>query len=169
MNYKKTDITSLSINPADFFEKDWAVLSAGDANNHNSMIVSWGMIGTLWAKTVVAAFVRPQRYTFEFMENNDFFTLSFYDESMHGKIAPFGSKSGRDCDKYGITGINAVTCGNTVFTENAKLILVCKKLSKADMKPEHFIDDSIDGKWYPKNDYHRVYIGEIVECYVQDN
>lgn len=169
MSYKEINYKDLQINPASFFADNWAILSAGTADNCNSMIVSWGTVGTLWGKSVAVAFVRPQRYTDVFMADNDTFSLSFYTPSDHEKIAPFGSKSGRDCDKYDLTGINAVSVGDTtVCTSGAETVLVCRKLYTDEIKPEFFTDKELDGKWYPNKDYHKVYVGEIIGCYAEE-
>ena len=81
------------------FNSGWALLTAGDYNNRNSMTVSWGVMGTLWGKKVICVFVRPTRYTFNLMEESERFTLSFMDESYKGAMKIMGTKSGRDTDK----------------------------------------------------------------------
>lgn len=168
MSYHKIKPEELSVNPFTLFDRDWALLSAGNEQRHNSMIVSWGGVGTLWGKSVVTAYVRPQRYTMEFMEKEDLFTLSFYTEEQHGLIAPFGSKSGRDCDKYALTGVSPVFAEGTVFTDRAHLVLICRKMSAQNMDPTCFLDGDIDSRWYPRQDYHRVFVGEVLSCLVQD-
>ena len=55
--------------------------------------------------------------------------------------------------------------GNAPYFQEAELVLVCRKLYYQDIDPTHFLDQGIDGKWYPQKDYHRMYIGEIVEAY----
>ena len=75
-----------------------------------------------------------------------------------------GSKSGRDVDKVKECGftVAGAACGAPYF-EEAGLVLVCKKAYWQDMDPTHFLDGELDGKWYPERDYHRIFIGEIVE------
>lgn len=162
-NYKNINPSDLLAYPHQCFDKDWALLSAGDEKNANSMVISWGASGTLWGKTVVFAFVRPQRYTYEFMEKNDYFSISFYKPEDHAAIAPFGSKSGRDVDKYELTKIHPIPYGKTVFTEGARLVFICKKIAFQDLDPSGFLDSKIDSDCYPSKDYHRMYIGEIEE------
>lgn len=168
MRYKKIDPALLTAKPFTMFDKDWALLSAGNEEKCNSMIVSWGAAGTLWGRPCAFAFVRPQRYTFEFMEREELFTLSFYSPDQHPAIAPFGSKSGRDCDKYDLTGISPVPVDGTVFTEGAKSVLVCRKIAKQDIDPSGFLDPTIAPDCYPANDYHRLYVGEIVAVLVPE-
>lgn len=168
MKYKKAAIEELRENPFTMFSQDWALLSAGDRQSFNSMTVSWGSAGTLWGKPVATVYVRPQRYTLEFLQKNDLFTLSFFTPQQHGQLAPFGSKSGRDCDKYALAGMQPQFTGGTVFADGARLVLLCRKMSCQHMTPDSFIDGDIDTLWYPNRDYHQVIVGEVLEVLVQD-
>ena len=60
------------------FDKRWALLTAGTIDNFNMMTISWGGLGTLWNKPVATVYVRTSRYTHDFMDDNDCFTISFY-------------------------------------------------------------------------------------------
>ena len=99
------------------------------------------------------------------MENSDFFTLSFFGEAYRKALALCGSKSGREVDKVKECGFTVMEaeCGAPYFAE-AELVLVCRKAYWQDMDPAHFLDGEIDNKWYPGKDYHRIFIGEIVEA-----
>ena len=79
--------------------QDWMLVTAGDQEKFNMMTASWGSMGYLWNKPVVMVFVRPQRYTFEFTEKKDEFTLSFFDEKYRHALNVCGSVSGRDVNK----------------------------------------------------------------------
>ncbi|MCM1365056.1 MAG: flavin reductase [Faecalibacterium sp.] len=164
---KNISIKSLSENPVKLFDDDWSLITAGDENGYNTMTASWGGIGKLWGKDVCFIFIRPQRYTYEFIEKNDLFTVSFYGSEMKKALSFCGSKSGRDYDKAKETGLVPLFTDGTTTFEQAKITIVCKKIAYQDMKPEGFIDPSISAN-YAANDYHRVYVGEIVKCYVED-
>ena len=69
-----------NVNPFEKFNKEWALVTAGTKDKFNSMTISWGSMGTLWFKDIVTIYIRPDRYTFKFLEENDTFTVSFYDE-----------------------------------------------------------------------------------------
>jgi flavin reductase (DIM6/NTAB) family NADH-FMN oxidoreductase RutF len=99
------------------------------------------------------------------MEKADTFTLSFYDEKYRHALNLCGSKSGRDIDKAAVTGLIAVSgeLAGTTYFEQAKMVLECRKMYFHDIDPKHFLDPSIDVN-YPAKDYHRMYIGEIVNC-----
>lgn len=162
MSFEKTDICSIGDSFTRMIRDDWALLTAGVENDFNTMTVSWGAAGELWGKDIVAVFVRPQRYTFEFMEKCGEFSLSFFGGEYKKALSFCGSKSGRDLDKAKECGITPVVIGSTVGFEEARLIIRCKKIAVSDMSPESFLDPSI-AENYPKEDYHRVYIGEVTE------
>lgn len=164
---KEINIRELKDNFVKMISNDWALLTAGKNDDFNTMTVSWGGIGELWNKDVCFVFVRPQRYTYEFMEKNDYFSLSFFGGEYKKELGICGSKSGRDIDKMAETGFIHVDLGESVGYEQAKLNVVLKKLAYQDMKPDGFIDESIMNN-YANNDFHRVYVGEIVKVVLND-
>lgn len=159
---KEINIRELKDNFVKMISNDWALLTAGKSDEFNTMTVSWGGIGELWNKDVCFVFVRPQRYTYEFMEKNDYFSLSFFGGEYKKELGICGSKSGRNIDKMEATGFTPVDLGDAVGFEQANVNVVLKKLAYQDMKPDGFIDESIMNN-YANNDFHRVYVGEIVK------
>jgi flavin reductase (DIM6/NTAB) family NADH-FMN oxidoreductase RutF len=155
----------ISGNPFYQIGKEWMLITAGSPDNYNTMTASWGAMGVLWHKNVCTIYVRPQRYTFEFMESNDVFTLSFFDEKYRDALKFCGSKSGRDFNKAEETGLTVfpTDSGSAGFNE-AKLVIECRKIYYQDINPENFLDESIKGN-YPSSDYHRIYTGEIIKVY----
>lgn len=164
---KEINIRELKDNFVKMISNDWALLTAGKSDNFNTMTVSWGGIGELWNKDVCFIFVRPQRYTYEFIEKNDYFSLSFFGGEYKKELGVCGSKSGRDIDKMAETGFLPIDLGEAVVFEQAKVNIVLKKLAYQDMKPDGFIDESIM-KNYANNDFHRIYVGEIVKVIVEE-
>ena len=160
----KINVKSLKENPIKLFDDDWSLIAAGNESGFNMMTASWGGIGKLWGKDVCFIFVRPQRYTYEYLEKSDRFTVSFYDEEYKKALAFCGSKSGRDFDKAAETGLTPLFIDGTTTFEQARLVFVCKKVAFQDMNPNGFLDPSIEDN-YAAKDYHRIYIGEILECY----
>lgn len=160
----KKEITARELqgNFIKMLSEDWALLTAGTIDSFNTMTVSWGGIGELWNKDVGFVFVRPQRYTYEFIEKNDYFSLSFFGGEYKKELGLCGSKSGRDIDKMAETGFIPIDLGNVIDFEQAKITVVMKKLAYQDMKPDGFLDDNIM-KNYANNDFHRIYVGEIVK------
>jgi flavin reductase (DIM6/NTAB) family NADH-FMN oxidoreductase RutF len=168
MTYKdllKIEPQQINQNPFKLIDDDWFLLSAGNLHAFNTMTASWGGMGVLWNKPVVFCFVRPQRYTYKFMELNEFFTMSFFDESHRETLNFCGKASGRQADKIKATGLKPFESpAGSIFYKQSKLMLECRKLYFSDIIPENFLVETIN-KNYPKKDYHRMYIGEITSCF----
>lgn len=163
---EKCDVKSLDQNVFSLIGEQWMLITAGTAERCNTMTASWGGLGVLWGSDVATCYIRPQRYTYEFVEGSDFFTLSFFGPEYRQALAICGSKSGRDVDKVKECGFTVCTGeGGAPYFAEAELVLVCRKVYWQDMDPAHFLDPETDGKWYPEKDYHRMYIGRIVEAY----
>jgi flavin reductase (DIM6/NTAB) family NADH-FMN oxidoreductase RutF len=162
---KKIAPKDIHQNPFTLIDDDWFLLTAGNTNAFNTMTASWGGMGILWNKPVVFCFVRPQRYTYKFMESNEFFTMSFFDESYRDALNLCGKVSGRQMDKIKATGLKPFESPKgSIFFDQAQLMLECRKLYFSDIIPEHFLVDGIKAN-YPKEDYHRMYIGEIISSF----
>ena len=164
-DFRKIKPQDINQNPFTLIDDDWFLLTSGGLQSFNTMTASWGGMGILWNKPVVFCFVRPQRYTYKFMESNNLFTMSFFDETHRDALNLCGKVSGRQTDKIKATGLKPIDSpGGSVFFEQAKLMFECKKLYFSDIDPEHFLIDGISSN-YPKKDFHRMYVGEIVSCF----
>lgn len=157
------DINTLDFNPFTKIGKEWALVCAGDDNKSNMMTVSWGGAGVLWGKNVVYIFIRSSRYTKEFIDNGDTFSLAFFEEKYHEALALCGSKSGRDMDKWKAAGLTPVSDGGVVYPKESNLVFKCRKLSAMEVPASSFIDSEIESKWYSDKDMHTMYVGEILE------
>ena len=163
--FQEINIRDLNQNAVSMIADRWMLVSAGNEEGYNMMTASWGALGEMWGKDIAAVVIRPTRYTYEFMEQEDYFTVSVFSDELKQKIhSVCGSKSGRNLDKTKETGLTPVFDGGVYF-EQADIVLVCKKIYVDDVKPQNFIDKSLDEKWY-NNDYHRMYVGEIVKVLV---
>ena len=165
--FNQVPVEKLS-NAFDLIGKQWMLITAGQMNAFNTMTASWGGIGVLWNKPVCFIFIRPQRYTLEFLEKNEYFTLSFLPEEKREALKICGSTSGRDCDKIAKAGLTPISCGNTLAFDESEKIILCKKLYFGDLSPNGFLSADIAMN-YPNHDYHRVYIGEIEQVQVKGN
>jgi len=157
----------LADNPFKLIGKDWMLITAGTPESFNTMTASWGGLGVLWEKKVAFCFIRPTRHTYGFMEKAGEFTLSFFEEQHRKALTFCGSHSGRDTDKIKGAGLTPVKEGSAVYFEEARLVLVCRKLYFQDISPERFLDPGIS-EMYPLKDYHRMYAGEIVQCLAKE-
>jgi uncharacterized protein (DUF952 family)/flavin reductase (DIM6/NTAB) family NADH-FMN oxidoreductase RutF len=146
------------------FDLQWFLLSCGDfeKNDFNSMTISWGGLGTMWGLPVALVAVRFSRYTFQFMERNDTFTLNTFPEKYREVLNNIGSRSGRVIDKTQIKEITAIASKIVKAPSylEADLVIECKKIYWNDINPAHFLDDRIIDK-YLNRDFHRFYLGEV--------
>ncbi len=163
--FQEINIRELPQNAVFMIADRWLLVAAGNEEKYNMMTASWGALGEMWGKDIAAVVIRPTRYTYEFMEQEDYFTISVFSDELKQQIhSVCGSKSGRDVNKEKETDLTPVFDGGVYF-EQAEIVLICKKIYISDVDPKNFIDKSLDEKWY-NNDYHRMYVGEIVKVLV---
>ncbi len=159
------DIYAFTAQPLHLFDRQWLLLTSGDfkRGEYNAMTISWGSLGIMWGRPFVQVVVRPQRYTYEFMEAYDSFTLTAFSKEYRKALNLLGTKSGRDGDKITEAGLTPVAseCVAAPGFDEAELVMECRKMYWQDFDPTHFLNTSIDRN-YPINDYHRVYFGEIL-------
>jgi len=165
MQHQEINVENIQFSPFTKIGKEWMIISAGDEVHHNGLTASWGGFGYLWEHCVSFIFIRPQRYTLEFIEKNEYYSLCFFgDNQYREELTFFGTKSGRDFDKPKVTGLTPVFGEKAPYYEEAGLVLICKKLYRQDLKEESFLEKSIPVACYPKGDYHRMFVGEIVKA-----
>ncbi len=159
--FKEIQFCDVKENVVDLLKNQWGLVTAGDENGLNTMTVSWGAVGELWAMDMTTIYIRPQRHTVNYLENNDYFTITFFDSEYKKALAFCGANSGRDCDKIKETGLTPVFDCKAPYFEEAKLVLVCKKVAKGSFDADQMIDKSIIDSQYPNNDFHYIYYGAI--------
>lgn len=162
VKFMETEPNGLNENVFDMIGKEWMLITAGKESRFNTMTASWGGLGVLWNAPVSFAFVRPSRYTYEFMEKETYYTLSVLEPGNKKALQLCGSKSGRDTDKVAQAGLTPVFDVQAPYFQEARLVLVCRKLYTQDLDPERFLDPAIMGN-YKDGDFHRMYVGEIVK------
>ena len=152
-------------NPFEAIGKDWFLLTAGtESAGWNTMTCSWGAVGVIWNKPTVTCYVLHSRYTLQFLEQQDTFTISFFGAAHKKALAFCGSHSGRDCDKAAETGLHPVSVEGGMSFEEAETVIVCKKRFAADMNIADLPEDVAAG-FYADHDTHRMYLGEIIAVY----
>ncbi len=160
MIFETVDPRSIKDNLIKCLAEEWALITAGNSDAYNMMTASWGFFGEMWGSDSIAMVVRPQRYTMEFIEKHDYFTVSFYgDNKAIHKVC--GSKSGRDINKTKETGLTPVLSDKYVYFKEARMVLIIKKQFIQQMNEDAFLDKNVIGKWYPEKDYHNMIIGKI--------
>jgi flavin reductase (DIM6/NTAB) family NADH-FMN oxidoreductase RutF len=164
MERKMISVADFIARPTEVWNQQWMLLSAGDftAGKFNGMTVSWGSFGTMWGKPFAMCVVRPQRFTREFLEKYDTFSLCVFPEKCRSVLDRLGKLSGRNIDKIKDSGFTAQAAGRIaapVYAE-AELAVECRKIYFQDFDPKGFLADYIAPCY--KGDYHRMYFGEIV-------
>jgi flavin reductase (DIM6/NTAB) family NADH-FMN oxidoreductase RutF len=162
-DFKEIGPEEIGDNPFKLIGKDWMLITAGTKDAYNTMTGAWGGLGVLWERKICFCVIRPTRYTYEFMEKSDRYTLTFLDEHYRDILTYCGSKSGRDVNKVTETGLTPVSTGDAVYFAEGRLVLVCRKIYHQDITPDNFADPKMD-EFYPLKDYHRMYVGEIQQC-----
>ena len=156
---------------------DAELLAAGDKEKSNAMTIGWGGIGTLWGRTALTVYVAEKRYTKEFLDKAEYFTVMAFDieqsRSAEGRLQGkkvlnyMGTKSGRDGDKAQALGLHtAYTANGTPYYTEAAMVIECKIMYAAPFEPQYFKSDA------PKKMYanfpagiHSMYIGEVVNSW----
>ena len=167
MAFKEISVKELKENFISLISDEWTLICAGNKEKFNMMTASWGGFGEMWNKDVATVVIRPQRYTKEFVDSDDYFTLTFFgsNKDIH-KIC--GSKSGREVDKVETTGLTPIFDNNSVYFEQARIVVICKKVYCSQINPECFSDKSYIDKFYAEKDYHYAYIGEIEKVLIKE-
>ena len=146
---------------------DAELLAAGDKEKSNAMTIGWGGIGTLWGSTALTVYVAEKRYTKEFMDKAEYFTVMTFDVKDSKVLNYMGTKSGRDGDKAQALGLHtAYTANGTPYYTEATMVIECKIMYAAPFDPQYFKSD------VPMNMYshfpagvHSMYIGEVVNAW----
>ncbi|MBZ0312621.1 flavin reductase family protein [Clostridium butyricum] len=148
-------------NAFEMIGKDWLLITAEKDGKVNTMTASWGGVGVLWNKKVAYIFIRPQRYTKEFVDFSDRLSVCVLPNSYRKELAYLGNVSGKDEDKISNANLKVQKYEDVPYFDEARLTLLCRKLYAQDLKEECFIEKDIIDKWYPEKDYHTMYVVEI--------
>ena len=165
MAFTKINIAEQSFNPFEKIGKQWMLISAGTANSWNTMTASWGGVGVIWGKPSATCYIRHSRYTKEFVDKSEYFTLTFLKDGHRDALSLLGSESGRDMDKMHDSGLTSIFVDGQPTFEEAELVLVCRKRCKSEIAPEDILQQEIIDNNYANRDFHTMYIGEIVAAY----
>ena len=183
MDMQEISYKEMKFNPFNLIGDEWMLVTAGNErlrvgerssgmqSGCNTMTASWGHLGCLWGHNDPTAviYLRPSRYTKKFVDDEPYFTLCVMDKSFKKQMAYLGSVSGRDEDKIAKTGLTPVYADNSVYFQEAKLVLVCKKLYASELQESGFLyQDTIDES-YSQRDFHTMYVGKIEKVLVRDD
>ncbi|MBQ2871246.1 flavin reductase [bacterium] len=165
--FKEISPLELQENAFKLIGKDWMLISAQNQGHVNAMTASWGGVGVMWAKNVAFVVIRPQRYTKEFVDGSEKFSISFFKEEYKKMLNYFGTVSGRDEDKISTANLAMMFDSGVPYYKESKLTLFCKKLYSQQLDEKSFLDRKLIDVWYPKSDYHTLYVAEIEKVLVK--
>lgn len=161
------DLKKFNFLPFYTIDKEWALLTAGNQKKFNTMTISWGGLGTIWNKPIVTVYVKPIRYTYELIEENEYFTVSFYDEKYKKDLGILGSISGRKTNKILQTKLTPNFLKKSVSFQEANLTILCKKIYFQDLDIKNInrqeIQQSEFDRFYKNEPPHRMYFGEVID------
>ena len=156
---REISVTELQVTPQMIGNEWWLVTAGDEAKGYNTMTASWGHVGVIWQRPTAIVYIRPQRYTKEFVDRADRYTLSLFGGGYKKEMGYLGSHSGRDEDKVAKVGLTPVFEEDYTYFAEAEIVVVCRKLYQAPLLPTGFIDAGIIDKHYPDSDFHDMYIG----------
>ena len=159
--FKEIKPEDIQENPFSLIGKDWMLISAEKNGEVNTMTAAWGGFGVMWHENVVFVVIRPQRYTKEFVDYNENFSLSFLPSEYKKQLTYLGSVSGRIESKIKKSGLTVEKEDNVPYFKESKLVIICKKLYIQEYNSNSFLDKKLMEKWYPDKDYHTMYIAKI--------
>lgn len=166
----KKDLKEFDKNLFVDLEDKWGILTVGDKKiGCNSMAVSWGNVGILWGEKVGIVYIRKSRYTYEFAKRSDSFTLSFLPHKYDNAKKVFGTKSGRDVDKYAVSGLHKTyePDYDGFYLEEAEYVLKMKKIYELDI-PYDKLPDYLKDKYYKDGDMHTMFVCKITHFLVKE-
>lgn len=158
--FNTISIEDFKLNPF-ILKNKWMLITAEKDGVANTMTASWGGLGVMWNKEVVFVVIRPQRYTKEFVDQTEMFSLSFFNESHKKDLSYLGKVSGRDEDKIAKTQLTLAKDSQAPYFKEAETVIFAKKLYIQPMDAKFLLDKEIDTRWYPEKDYHYLYIAEV--------
>jgi len=169
---KEISYKEMKFNPFNLIGGEWMLVTAGNQQTGcNTMTASWGHLGCLWGHNDPSAviYLRPSRYTKKFVDEEPYFTLCVMDKSFKKQMAYLGSVSGRDEDKVAKTGLTPVYDHGSVYFQEAKLVLVCRKMYASELQSDGFLYPDTISESYPLCDFHTMYVGKIEHVLVRDD
>lgn len=162
MKFEEINVNEIDKNVFDMIGKQWMLVTAAKSEDEvNTMTASWGGLGIMWGKPVAYVFIRPQRYTKEFIDASCKMSLSFFTEDYRKMLSYMGTISGRDEDKIEKSELKVSFENEAPYFDEAEVVFITKKLYAQNMGEEFLLDKEIAGKWYPGNDWHTMYVCEI--------
>lgn len=165
---KEISIEEFMENPFKLIGKDWMLITAQKDDKINTMTASWGGLGVIWNKNVVTVYIRNSRYTKEFIDSENRFSLCVLPETYRKELGYCGKVSGRDEDKIAKCGFTVGHNNGVPFFKESRIVINCKKLYAQQMEYDCFTEEgeNLPNTFYADNDWHVMYIAEIENIFI---
>ena len=160
--FREVDPHEFSCRPFHIIGSDLMLITAAKPDGSvNTLTAGWGALGTMWGLPAAYVVIRPHRYTHEFVEASDVFSLCFFDPSYKKMMGYMGAVSGRSEDKIATAGLTVRTDRGAPYFEEASIVMCTTKLFAQPMAEENFLVPDVASKWYPEKDFHTQFIGRV--------
>lgn len=161
MAFRELDAHELKLRPFDCFDMGWGLVAAGTEQHNNCMTISWGTLGTVWNKPTVSCYVCASRYTKEFLDANEFFSINLFEGRERRALGKLGSISGRDCDKLAACDLTQTFVDGMPIFKQASIVLLCRKAYAGVLDPNNMADQDTAATLYAEGNVHTMYIGYV--------
>ncbi|MBQ7207292.1 MAG: flavin reductase [Lentisphaeria bacterium] len=140
--------------------------TAGTPAHYNSLTLGWGASGVLWSKPVAIVYIRENRFSFRYFEENPVFVLSWYGKKERPALMKiFGGTSGRDTDKEKLSGFTPVeTPGGSVTYLQAEKVVICRKVLRTAV-PAAAVPGPLQARLGRDGFVHIQYTGEVLSVW----
>lgn len=170
--YDSIGATELPDNPVQLIGNEWMLVTAGNQSSYNTMTASWGGLGYIWGRPATFIFIRNIRYTYQFLQNEESFTLSFFNEEYRGALTICGTKSGRDTDKIKEAGLTPIVTPSGLMTfGEARMVIECKKMLVQELDygnlTEPYKHAIIQESYSKEPAAHQMFIAEITGIWLK--
>ncbi len=170
--YRRVEATGLPDNVFDLIGRQWMLVTAGDSLSFNTMTASWGGFTYVWGRPATITYIRDSRYTYEFMQREEGFTLCFFAERYRAALRLCGTTSGRDTDKVLEAGLTPIMTpsGLPAFAE-ARMIIECRKMLVQELDcsklTEAYKDEIMKSSYTKETSRHQLFLSEITGIWVE--
>jgi flavin reductase (DIM6/NTAB) family NADH-FMN oxidoreductase RutF len=168
MGFVEKRAEDLMLNPFKMFKENWVLITAGTDEKFNTMTAGWGGLGVYLQKNAATVYIRPQRYTKEFVDNNECFSITAFSNDCKEQLTYLGRVSGRDEDKIQKVGYTVAFDKGVPYIQEGNMVFICRKILHCDILGENFANPLYTEKAYPSGDYHMLYIAEIEKVLVKE-
>jgi flavin reductase (DIM6/NTAB) family NADH-FMN oxidoreductase RutF len=151
-------------------EEGLLLATVGAEGKPNVMTIGWGTIGEIWGRPIFTVLVRPSRHSYSLIEQVSDFTVNVLPKELAAVTRLCGSTSGRDHDKFEAAHLTPIPSREVRAPAIQECVVhyECRILSRADLPPDSLVQ-SVRGSFYRNGDFHRVYFGEIVASYADED